>query len=53
MRTDLAWALLGEARCLVMSGDAAGAAQRREEARAVIAALAYVPRALGREMASL
>ena len=53
MRTDLAWALLGEARCLGNGGDTAGAAKRRDEARALLAALGYVPPALGRAMTSL
>ena len=53
LRTDLAWARLGEARCLLGAGDAGGGAARRDEARALLAALTYASPALRRAIAAL
>src|SRR5690606_29084545 len=51
LRGDFAWARLGESRCLAAAGDGAGAAARRDEARAAIDALPHVPPALARAAA--
>ncbi len=51
LRADLAWARLGEADCLQAAGAADDARARRDDARAVLAGVSYVPPALARAAA--
>jgi hypothetical protein len=53
LHADLAWARLGQARCLFGAGDADGGAARRDEARALLATLPYASPALRRALAAL